>query len=392
MMTERLYYTDALLTAFTAAIVDVSADGRRVYLDRTAFYPTSGGQPHDLGTLSDASVIDVIDEDERIAHVLETAGALAIGETVRGVVDVARRFDFMQQHTGQHLLSALLADHFGWATVSVHFGDASCTVDVQASDVSLDQLRVAEAMANAIVFENRVVSVSFEDAATATGLRKPSDRTGELRIVTIDGIDRGACGGTHVRRTGEIGGIALRRAERTKGNSRIEFLCGMRVIRQARSDAGLVASAARLFAAAPEELPALVEKQQQRVQELERETRRLAAELARHDAQARWSATPPDADGVRRIRLPHSAAAVRDAEPLLQALIALGGCMVFASGAAPAGAMLGTSTDTNIDAGQTLRPLLAGIGGRGGGSPRVAQGSVPDESLLDALAQSLGFH
>jgi alanyl-tRNA synthetase len=212
-----------------------------------------------------------------------------------------------------------------------------------------------------------------------------------LRIVTIDGIDRGACGGTHVRQTGEIGGIVLRRAERTKGNTRIEFLCGMRVIRQARADATLVGQASRLFAAAPEELPALVEKQQARVQELERETRRLAGELAKHEAQARWAASVPDADGVRRIRLPHSASAVRDVEPLAQALIALGGCVIFASGAAPVGAMLAAAADTNVDAGQTLRPLLAAIGGRGGGSPRLAQGSVPDVTLLDALAKSLGF-
>ena len=391
-MTERLYYTDAHLTAFTAAVTDVSEDGRRVYLDRTAFYPTSGGQPHDLGALGGVTIIDVVDEEERIAHIVESPGTLAVGVTVHGAIDVSRRFDYMQQHTGQHLLSALFADQYAWPTVSVHFGDASCTVDVQGGDISADVLRDAEARANAIVFENRVVSVSFEDAATATGLRKPSDRSGELRIITIEGIDRGACGGTHVQRTGEIGGIILRRAERTKGNMRIEFVCGMRVIRQARIDATLVAQASRLFAAAPDELPTLVEKQQQRVLELERENRRLASDLAGHDALARWSATLPDADGVRRIRLPHSTGAVRDMEPLAQALIALGGCLVFSSGAAPAGALLATSADTNIDAGQTLRPLLSAIGGRGGGSPRVAQGSIPDVTLLDGLALALGFH
>ncbi len=390
-MTQRLYYTDASLTAFTATVTDVSDDGRRVYLDRTAFYPTSGGQPHDIGALGDVPVIDVVDEDERIAHIVESVGTLSVGSTVHGTVDVTRRFDFMQQHTGQHLLSALFNDHFGWPTVSVHFGDVSCTIDVQGGDVDVEFLREAEARANAIVFENGTVSVSFEDAATATGLRKPSDRSGELRIVTIEGIDRSACGGTHVQRTGAIGSIALRRAERTKGNTRIEFLAGMRVVRQARADAALVTQASRLFAAAPDDLPVLIEKQQQRVQELERETRRLAGELARHEAQARWSSTPPDGDGVRRIRLPHSAGAVRDAEPLVQALIALGGCTVFASGATPAGAMLATAADTNLDAGHTLRPLLAAIGGRGGGSPRLAQGSVPDAALLEALALSLGF-
>src|SRR4051812_22154321 len=130
-MTERLYYTDAYRSTFRARVVDRSDDGRRIYLNESAFYPTSGGQPHDTGTLGGIAVIDVVDEDDRVAHVLAEPMAADV-PAVEGAVDWARRFDFMQQHTGQHLLSAMLEDRYGWSTVSVHFGVASSTLDVTA--------------------------------------------------------------------------------------------------------------------------------------------------------------------------------------------------------------------------------------------------------------------
>ena len=390
-MTERLYYTDAYLNTFSASVIALEDDGRRVYLDRTAFYPTSGGQPHDLGLLGGIAVTDVIDEDGRVAHILASPLRVVPGVTLEGVIDESRRFDNMQQHTGQHLLSALFADDYGWPTVSVHFGDETSTLDIAGTGLDNDVLRAAEARANAIIFENREVSISFEDAASATGLRKASDRDGTLRIVTIDRLDRSACGGTHVRHTGEIGSMLLRRAERTKGNTRVEFICGMRAVKRARLDAELLTTAARVFTAAPDDVPALVEKQQQRTLDLERENRRLASELARYEARARWEAATPDADGIRRIRIEHENGAVKELEPLAQALTALGHALVLITSSAPAGVMLASSVETNVDAGQTLRAALATVGGRGGGSPRLAQGSLPDAQVIPSLATILGF-
>jgi alanyl-tRNA synthetase len=222
-VTDRLYYTDAYLTAFDAAVVARADGGRRMYLDRTAFYPTSGGQPFDTGRLGGAEVVDVVDEGDRVAHLLASP---VEGDRLDGRIDWPRRFDHMQQHTGQHLLSAVIAERFGHATVSVHFGRESSTLDLDTSALPHDQAVEAEALANAVVTENRPVGVSFEAAGATAGLRNASDRQGTLRIVTIEGLDRSACGGTHVRATGEIGAILIRKVERVKQLVRLEFLSG----------------------------------------------------------------------------------------------------------------------------------------------------------------------
>ena len=389
-MTDRLYYTDARLDRFTAVVVEITDDGRRVVLDRTAFYPTSGGQPHDVGTLGGIAVVDVIDEDDCIAHRLAEPIGVPVGSMLVGQVDMTRRFDHMQQHTGQHLLSAMLTDEFGWPTVSVHFGDDTNTVDVACDDFDPSALVAIERRANALIVQNHRVTVSFEDAAEATGLRKPSDRDGELRIVTIEGIDRSASGGTHVDFTGEIGALLLRRAEKTKGHTRIEFVCGHRAVSRARVDAELLTKAARSLSASPQDLPALVEQQLQRLTEGERERKRLAGELARYEAAALWTACIPDSDGVRRIVVSASGA-VKESEPLAQQLVALGFCAVVVTSESVGGVLMATAADTGIDAGHKLRTALQAVGGRGGGSPRLAQGAVPDPSQLPVVLESLGF-
>ncbi|WP_337171686.1 alanyl-tRNA editing protein [Gemmatimonas aurantiaca] len=410
--TARLYYDDATLARFSAIVTDIANEGRVVYLDRSAFYPTSGGQPHDLGWLAEVPVVDVVDEDERIAHHLAEPLGLPVGAMVVGQIDMGRRIDHMQQHTGQHLLSALLADRYGWPTVSVHFGDVTSTVDVavdaamdgSANDVSAEQLAEQlikqlaeiEARVNTLALDNLDVTISYEDAATASGLRKASDREGVLRIVTIDGLDRSACGGTHVSRTAEIGAILLRRAEKTRGHVRIEFVCGHRAVARARADAELLTRTARPLSAAPQDVPALVEQLQQRVVELEREHKRLTLELAKHEASALWTEAPVDGNGIRRVRVA-VAGAVKDAEPLAQQIIARGNCLMLVTNPAMGGVLLASAADVACDAGRELRAALQLVGGRGGGSPRLAQGAVPGDhddhrrETLNAVARMLGF-
>lgn len=388
-MTDRLYYTDSYVKSFRGNVVDRADEGRRVYLDRTAFYPTSGGQPHDLGEINGVSVVDVVDEDERIAHVL-SAPLPADTNSVEGTVDWSRRFDLMQQHTGQHLLSAMFEDRYGWPTVSVHFGAESSTLDIAAPNWDPSVLEIAEQLANELASENHEILVTFEDALRAEGLRKPSDRAGELRVVSISGIDRSACGGTHVRRTGEIGSILLRRAERTKGQTRIEFLCGYRAVRAARRDAALLARAAAVFTAATDDVPRLVEAQQQQMRELEREHRRVRGELAVFEARGLWERATVDENGIRRIHIALGSGPVKEQESLAQAVVALGGAVVVITSASPSGVMIATSADSGVDAGQAIKAAVTPLGGRGGGSPRLAQASVPDAGLLPQVVAALG--
>lgn len=388
-MTSRLYYTDTYLRSFDAVIVERADDGRRLYLDQSAFYPTSGGQPHDTGTLGGVSVVDVVDEDDRVAHVLARPYT---GKThVQGIIDWPRRWDYAQQHTGQHLLSATFEVLFDWPTASVHFGDALCTLELGTPTVTADELRRAEEFANAMIAENRAVTVSFEDAeAVAPRLRRPSGRTGTLRIVSIDDLDTSACGGTHVRATGEIGAVLLRRAEKIRDNTRIEFVCGARAIRRARSDYDAISGIAARLSAGVDEVAPLVLAQADEVRTLANANRKLSEEVAAHRARAHWESTAAGADGIRRLR----GADGMSADELRAFAAACAGfpLTVFAGAVRSTRTVaMALSPDIAANAGAVLKELLATVNGRGGGSPRTAQGTVPDDAALDAvLAAVLG--
>jgi alanyl-tRNA synthetase len=386
VITERIYYTDSYLTTFSAAIVERSEGGRRVYLDRTAFYPTSGGQPFDTGQLSGVRVLDVVDEDDRIAHVLE--GPLPSG-TVSGTIDWPRRFDHMQQHTGQHLLSAVLADRFGYQTVSVHFGTESATLDLDAGALSPEEIRRAEADANALVTENRPVQAGFEDASTATRLRKAVERSGTIRVVTIKDLDRSACGGTHVRATGEIGSILIRRAERVKQHVRLEFLCGQRAVARARADFDILSALATASSAAVADLPGVYDKLRGELKSAEAARRAIEEELHQYRARDLYQTTPADATGRRFIVHRADAASVESLRGLAMAVTSLPHAVFAAVSVTPPTILLAASVDSRVDAGALLKPLLGELHGRGGGSARLAQGTVPDPHALETALRKL---
>ena len=384
-MTSRLYYTDAYVTAFDAHIIELADDGRRVYMDQSAFYPASGGQPFDLGSLGGAPIADVIDEDTRVAHVLASPLTGRVGDVVHGEVDWRRRFDHMQQHTGQHLLSAVFADVFGYETVSVHFGADRSSLDLDVGAIKPQQLGEAERRANEIVWENRPVSVTFEESATATGLRKPPPREGPLRIVTIQSLDRSACGGTHVRATGEIGAIVLRGTERMRKQTRVEFLCGGRVIRQARADFETLSSIALSLKASAAEAPGLVTAQSEQLRDAIAARKRLEEELAVHNARALYDATPLTPTGTRIAVIRRDAGSLEELRPLAQAFAALPKAALIATVASPATVLVAASEGSGVNAGSVLKAALAAAGERGGGAPRLAQGSVPSADALDAV-------
>jgi len=373
-LTERLYYTDCYLKQFEARTNSVSGDGMRVVLDRTAFYPASGGQLCDLGELAGARVVAVEDDGDDVTHVLATP--IGAGP-VCGRIDWTRRFEFMQQHSGQHLLSAVFHELFGLATMSVHLGEDGGTVELAVGTVSEGQMREAEARANAVIAENRAVLILFEE--NPEGLRKASERTGPLRIVSIEGLDKSACGGTHVSRTGEIGSLLLRKAEKIRGNTRLEFVCGIKAVRRARLDFELLSAAGRAFSRPLEEVPAAVIALQEAAKDASKSVKTLSLELANYKGRSLFEGAVADADGVRRFWLRLDTVDER-ARATAQAFVACGSGLILVSGG---GAVLvAASADAGVHCGNLLKQL-----GRGGGSALLAQGSLEDAG---PLAEALG--
>jgi alanyl-tRNA synthetase len=386
-MTERLYYHDPYLTSFTAQIADVSEDGHRVYLDRTAFYPSSGGQPYDTGTLNGVPVLDVVDEENRVAHVLQSALPV---RAVEGCIDWTRRLDHMQQHTGQHLLSAVLEELYSIPTISFHLGQESSTIDVSVPQVTAEQIVEAERRANEIVMENRAIVVTFEDAAVVQGLRKASDRSGTLRIVSIEGIDRSACGGTHVRSTASIGPIAIRKLDKIRGNVRIEFLCGRRALDRARADFEKLNETARQLSASLDDVPQLVAALNTRAQDLDKARRKVAIELAAFQGKHLYAETLAGDNGIRVVVKRQPKGAIDDELKSLAQGFTSGDKAVFlAVFEQPPALMLAASKDSGVNAGDLMKKALAAAGGRGGGNAQLAQGSVPSPDALDAVLRSL---
>ena len=391
-MTERIYYTDPACLEFDATVVSSSAaDGRAVVvLDRTAFYPTSGGQPFDTGTLGTADVIDVVDSDDgAIGHVV--SAPIAEGERVHGRVDGARRFDHMQQHTGQHILSAAFDRLHGARTVGFHLGAVLSTVDLDKV-LGPEALAAAAAEANRIVWEDRAVSIRFatpEEAAAMT-FRKEPTRSGPLRVIEVDGFDWSACGGTHVARAGQVGIIALRSWEKFRGGMRLEFLCGGRALREFGILRDSVAGSLRFLSVAPQDLPSAIEGAQAENKDLRRAIRDLGERLAVHEAaamvaRARQVGTArvivEVLDGWDQSGLKALASAASAQPGVVAALV---------SAAGPALVVIARAPDVALDASAALKALMQQFGGKGGGKPEMAQGgglSGTRDELRDALAR-----
>ena len=393
----RLYYTDPLRLAFEARVqactpAPAHPGAWAVQLSDSAFYPTTGGQPFDTGRLGEARVIDVVeDETGEVVHIVDRP--LEPGAVVAGEVDRARRLDHRQQHSGQHVLSAAFVRTANVATVSFHLGGTVSSIDL-AREVTPAEIAAAEDAANAVVQEDRPVTIRFVsgEEAAALPLRKEPKRAGELRLIDIADWDLSACGGTHVSHTGEIGPIAVRGWERFKGGTRLEFVCGARTLASFRELRDTVAASSRLLSVLPGELPAAIGRLQEEARDLRRTQRDLQGELAGLRAAALADAAEPI--GGRRAVL----AAIPDADAgalkgLGAAIVARPGLVaVLVSDAAPAIAVVARSADVDVDASALFKALTARFGGKGGGRPDFAQGgglNGAPGAILDAARAEL---
>ncbi|HXW13751.1 MAG TPA: DHHA1 domain-containing protein [Terriglobia bacterium] len=386
--TDRLYYTDCYLKEFSARVVRTNPDprGTRVFLDRTAFYPGSGGQPSDRGTLAGIPVLDVIDEGDDVAHILPNTPA---EEAVQGSIDWERRFDHMQQHTGQHILSAAFERVGGYKTVSFHLGTESATIDLDSDRVGAKQIEEAEKLANGVVFENRAVRVSFRSAAEVQqlDLRKPTFREGDIRLVEVVGFDHSACGGTHVTGTGSVGIISIRKVERARGLTRVEFVCGGRALRRSRQDFAILSEAARLFSTGFESVPELITKQSQDVRDAGKSVQKLEEELAQLEA-AQWWQQAPERAGVRVVRCVFASTEGKKAKLIAHALGKRAGAIALIGvKGAPTALFFSQSRGGRTNLSDVMKQTLAKLGGKGGGTRDFAQGGgLPEDELEAALS------
>jgi alanyl-tRNA synthetase len=284
---ERIYYFDSYRTEFSGRVEEVLfLDGSyHVRLDRSAFYPTSGGQPHDTGTLSGMPVVDVYVQDGAVFHV--TTQALTVGQTVIGRIDWMRRFDHMQHHTGQHILSACFEHLLDADTVGFHLGDEQVTLDIGASNLSWAQILQVEAAANQVIWDNRQIQARFVDPSELAGLnlRRQPKVDENIRIVSIEGFDNNACGGTHTLATGQVGQIKILRADKIRGDTRLTFLCGKRALHDYEVASRLLKEISNDLSTSSADTPGVIRNLQQTVSDARKREAKLEAELAEWKAE-----------------------------------------------------------------------------------------------------------
>jgi alanyl-tRNA synthetase len=396
-LTERLYYRDSFLREFDARVIScgcaqtVGAKGEPAHwwvtLDRTAFYPTSGGQPHDKGRLGEAQVVDVFErEDGTVVHV--TDREVAPGP-VRGSIEWVRRFDHMQQHSGSHLLTAAFLALFDIPPVSFHMSKAISTLDVAASSISHEQLENIECFVNELIFEDKPIEVRFGTAGelAALGVQKELDREGVLRAIEIQGVDIQACGGTHVSRTGQIGLILVRRIKKVRESWRVEFVCGQRARRVARTDFALLDDISQRLTCSPDTIHAGITRLVNERNAANRfgqryltESAALQAQLLLANERAEHVADPPrTVAGI----LPD--ADMEYLRTVATNIIAEPGVVALLASEANGNIVMARSEGVLVDMNNLLRDAVKSCGGKGGGPSAFAQGSVPKGTDLKRL-------
>jgi len=406
LMTERLYYTDSFLYEFDARVVEVrpptALEPRTaLVLDRTAFYPTSGGQVFDTGWIASTTpaasnykwqVAEVSEDEEgTVKHFLQNADSLTAGIEVHGTIDGDRRRDHIQQHSGQHVLSAAFIQLFNLPTLSFHMGDGYCSIDLQASQLSPEQVESAERLANEVILEDRPVSIRFvsQEEARSLGLRKiPPAEKEKLRLIDIRDFDLTACGGTHVRATGQIGSILLRKTEKVRQGIRVEFVCGQRAVKTARRDYTTLSESAGLLSAHIWDLPQQVGKSLEETRNARKYGQQLLEDLAEQYA-VRMLEGATKSDGFVLVLKVFPDRDLNFIRLLGQRLTRLDAKVVALLGATSnqPSLVFAQSPGQPLDMDRLMKEAVATLGGRGGGSKDLAQGGLPDGNKVQILLE-----
>jgi alanyl-tRNA synthetase len=393
MATRRIYYDDAYLREFTAKVLSCESvppnleEGRTqtawaVVLDRTALYPASGGQPYDFGKLGDAAVLEVRDDGDEVVHIVDRE--LDEGAAVGGCVDWPRRFDHMQQHSGQHLLSAVFQERVGLPTVSFHLGEELCTIDLRGPEPSDEMLEGIERAANKIVFEDRELHVHYAtpEELAARSVRKQIEREGLLRVIEIVGADYQPCGGTHVRSTGQIGVVLVRRRNKVRQDWRVEFVCGGRAERVARAEFRQLRDTGQALQCAPHEVHAAAERLVAQRDAHFAALHGCLQQLAEAEAALALHSTAAIGDGFRVVERVFDAVHPDFPGLFAAALTRREGVVALVAARETGQIWFAQHASQTRDMAGLLKRVLGEVGGKGGGTRDFARGKLAEASTV----------
>ena len=396
-MSKRLYYEESYLQEFKGKILEkVKIDGKpALILDKTCFYPTSGGQPNDLGYIQGVPIIDVIEDNEKIIHVLKEGIKEGCGDTIIGKIDWERRFDHMQQHLGQHILSGALMKLWSAETVSFHLGEEVCTLDIAKEELTEEEAKKAEECANEIIFDNRPVKCYFvegEEELKRLNLRKVPEKTGKIRIIEVEDFDLSACGGTHCRATGEVGMIKVTKWEKRGEKIRLEFICGWRAWEDYFWKNELIKNISNKLTIKDSELGEAIDRMLEERKEIRKELKEFKEKLQDYEAKRLIDESSLRDNRIKIINKVFEENNFQEVRGLVQKIINLDDSVVVLAGIKSKGEgegakiLFACSRVLKYDMNGLIREAGKFIEGRGGGAPNFAQaGGKKAEGIEDAL-------
>jgi alanyl-tRNA synthetase len=397
VLTKRLYYEESYLQEFKGKILKkIKIDGKpALILDNTCFYPTSGGQPNDLGYIQGVSIVDVIEDNEKIIHVLKGGIEEECGDTVIGKIDWKRRFDHMQQHLGQHILSGALMKLWSAKTLSFHLGEEVCTLDIAKEKLTEEEAKKVEECTNEIIFDNRPVKCYFveeEEEVKRLNLRKVPEKTGKIRIIEVEDFDLSACGGTHCRATGEVGMIKITKWEKRGEKIRLEFICGRRAWKDYFWKNEVIKNISNKLTIKDSELGEAIDRMLEERKEIGKELKEFKEKLQEHEAKRLIDESSLRDNRIKIINKVFEEKNFKEVMGLVQKIINLDESVVVLAGIKSKGEgegakiLFACSRALEYDMNRLVREAGKFIEGRGGGAPNFAQaGGKKVEGIEDAL-------
>ena len=395
ILTKRLYYQDSYLKEFKAKVLKkIKIDNQpAVVLDETAFYPTSGGQPYDVGVIQDVPVVEVVEEGDEIIHILKEELKEEINSEVIGKIDWGRRFDHMQQHLGQHILSGALMEIYGAETVSFHLGEKVCTLDIAKEKITEEEVKKTEECANKIIFNNRPVKCYFvggEEELKKLNLRKMPNRKGKIRIIEVENFDLSACGGTHCRVTGEVGLIKITKWEKRGEKTRLEFICGWRAWEDYFWKNEAIKNISNKLTIKDSELGEAIDRMLEEQKEIRKELKEFKEKLQEYEARNLINESSPIDDEIKIISKVFKEKNFQEVMGLVKRIINLDDNVVVLAGINNRGKgakiLFACSRVLKYDMNRLIKEAGKFIESRGGGTPNFAQaGGKRIEGIQEAL-------